>query len=401
MTSGCPFHQAIAADHRADPYPHFAALPGAVVRLDDGRYLVTRYEDVLALLHDPRLSSAVQETGEATANADPTARINLLQLDPPEHDRIRRIVMRQFGPPHRPHLVHDLEGEMTRVADALLDEMAERREADVVGAFAYRLPVAMICRIFGIPVESEERFRAYVDIVVSGAGKLPRPPEVIKATRELGTMLLQIAKGRQGEAGDDILSGLINDDGPEGRLTEPSIAAIAVLLLIAGHETTVNLIANGILTLLRRPEEAERLRREPDRGIGLVEELLRFEPPIQYMQNRVTLTDVEVGGVTIPPRCRVVLLLAAANRDPARFSDPHLFDPGRADNQHLGFGSGIHSCFGAALARLEGQVALQRFFARVENPRLVREPVYRESALLRGPAELLVAYDAVRPPNAR
>lgn len=394
MPSACPFHHATAPEHRADPYPLFAELPKAAVRLEDGRYLVTRYEDVVALLHDPRVSSAAQEGEGGYVNT--SERINLLQLDPPDHDRVRRIIMRQFGPPERTHLVHDLEDEMVRIADALLDDMAGHNEAELVTSYAYRLPVAIICKLFGVPETLEAQFRDLVDVIVTGAGVMPRPPEVAEAQKKLGMLLLGIARERRGQGGDDILSGLIGDDGPEGGLSEPSIAAMAVLLLVAGHETTVNLIGNGLLTLLNRPEEIERLRRDPDRAIGLVEELLRFEPPIQFMQNRVTVAPVEVGEVTIPAGCRVVLLLAAANRDPARFADPDRFDPERTGNEHLGFGSGIHSCFGAALARMEGQVALQRFFARVENPVLAAPPVYRPSPLLRGPLELHVSYDAIR-----
>ena len=172
---------------------------------------------------------------------------------------------------------------------------------------------------------------------------------------------------------------------------------MATLLLIAGHETTVNLIANGILTLLRHPDEAGRLVREADREVGLVEELLRFEPPVQFIPNRWTLADLTVGGTTIPKGSQVVLVIAAANRDPSRFAAAERFDPGRADNQHLGFGSGVHACFGAPLARLEGQIALRALFERLVEPTLAREPAYRKSPLLRGPSELHVAYAGVRP----
>ena len=399
MTRVCPFADALDPRHRADPYPFYAQLPAAPVHLEDGRYVVSGYEEVRALLHDPRLSSAQEEEGEAVPDA--ARRLSLLRLDPPEHDRMRRIVMRQFGPPNRSRMVNNLEGEITEVTNALIDAMAERRETEVVEAFAHRLPIAIICRLFGIPTSAEDQFGAWVGIVVSGTGARKPPPESQEALGKIGRYLMEIAMSRRGKDGDDILSGLVNDDGPEGRLPERSVAAMATLLLIAGHETTVNLISNGILTLLRDRRERERLRRDPERAIDLVEELLRFEPPVQFLPNRVAMDDIEVGGVTIPRGHRVVLVLAAANRDRTRFSEAHRFEPDRKDNQHLGFGSGIHGCLGAPLARLEGQIALWLFFERVETPTLVREPLYRPSPLLRGPRELVVAYGGVSAANAR
>jgi cytochrome P450 len=171
-----------------------------------------------------------------------------------------------------------------------------------------------------------------------------------------------------------------------------------VTLLIAGHETTVNLIANGMLTLLRNPDALARLRREPAWVVPVVEELLRFEPPVQYVPERAALTDITIDGTTIPQGAQVTLLLGAANRDPGRFTDPDRFDPDRPDNQHLGFGSGIHYCFGAPLARLEVQLALTALASRLGNPRLTEDPPpYRPSPVLRGPIHLPVAYDARRP----
>jgi cytochrome P450 len=169
------------------------------------------------------------------------------------------------------------------------------------------------------------------------------------------------------------------------------------LLLVAGHETTVNLITNGMLTLLRHPDVLERLRREPDLVIRLVDELLRYEPPVQALPNRWTLADIDIAGTTIPRGSHLILLLASGSRDPAHFRDSERFDPDREDNQHLGFGSGIHHCFGAPLARLEAQIALTALAQRLENPRLEQDPPpYRQSEALRGPRHLLVQIDGVR-----
>jgi cytochrome P450 len=180
-------------------------------------------------------------------------------------------------------------------------------------------------------------------------------------------------------------------------MTTEDAAGVGVLLLIAGHETTVNLIANGMLTLLRHPDVLARLRTDPDLAITLVEELLRYEPPVQVDPAFEALDDIEVAGITIPRGARLLLALAAANRDPSRFSDPDRFDPVRQDNAHLSFLGGIHYCFGAPLARQEAQVALSEFARRLENPRLVEDPPpYRPNAFLRGPRHLLVEIDGVR-----
>jgi cytochrome P450 len=193
-----------------------------------------------------------------------------------------------------------------------------------------------------------------------------------------------------------MLSGLANDGGADA-MGDIDLIVTGVLLLIAGHETTVNLIANGTLTLLRNPDALARLRREPEWAVPMVEELLRLEPPVQYLPNRAALEDITIDGTLIPKGSGLTLLIAAANRDPDRFSDPDRFDPDRPDNQHLGFGSGLHYCFGAPLARLEVHLALAALASRLDNPRLIQDPPpYRPSPVLRGPLHLRIAYDARR-----
>jgi cytochrome P450 len=206
-----------------------------------------------------------------------------------------------------------------------------------------------------------------------------------------------LVEQRAKEPRDDMLSDLVDSKGPVGAMTTMEVLSTAVLLLIAGHETTVNLITNGMLTLLRHPEVLERLRDDSGLSVRIVEELLRYEPPVQLLPQRTCITDIEVHGVTIPKGSRIWLVLAAGNRDPERFKDPDRFDPDRQDIQHLGFGSGIHSCFGAPLARLEAQIALSELARRLENPRLVEDPPpYRQNAVLRGPRHLDIAFDGLR-----
>jgi cytochrome P450 len=205
-----------------------------------------------------------------------------------------------------------------------------------------------------------------------------------------------LVAARRAQPRDDLLSGLAAGNDPDGQMNEQELLSTMGLLLVAGHETTVNLVTNGMLTLLRHPEVLDRLRRDPNFVINTVEEVLRYDPPVQF-RTRTTLTDVEVAGVSIPKGATVVLLLASGSRDLARFPDPERFDPDRSDNEHLGFGSGIHYCIGAPLARLEALVALSTLARRLVNPRLVADPPpYRQNASLRGPEHLLVAFDRLK-----
>ncbi len=208
----------------------------------------------------------------------------------------------------------------------------------------------------------------------------------------MGGYLLGLAEQRHGSPTDDLLSAFINEPDPAQRLTPEELAETAILLLIAGHETTVNLITNGVLTLLRRPDQLERLRDDPDLLPRAVEELLRYEPPV-HMRERIPLADVDFAGTTLPKGASVIVALASGSRDPKRFHEPDRFDPTRPDNEHLGFCSGVHICFGAPLARIEAQTALGALLPRLGAASLVQDPPpYRTNAMLRGPRHLPVAF---------
>ncbi|MEV4750333.1 cytochrome P450 [Streptosporangium sp. NPDC049248] len=385
---------------RADPYPLYAELRRRpVARQEDGDYVVSTYREISALLHDPHLSSdahSLENPGPALAErGDPPAFIG---LDPPRHDRLRRMAMRHFGPPHSPTLVNDMRSDLTAVVTDLIENLVGRDQIDIVDDFAYPFPVTVICHLLGVPREDEPRFHRWVEAIVAlldfdpATDPQERLREGTQARKDLRHYLAELLRSRRGRPpGDDLLSRLASDEGPDGRMTDEEIVSTANLLLIAGHETTVNLITNGVLTLLRHPEVLERLRREPEMIIRTVEELLRYEPPVHIIPWRAAYSDLTVAGVTIPKGSRITLMLASGNRDPAYFRDPDRFDPDRRDNRHLGFGSGIHLCFGAPLARLETQIALNGLVRHLENPRLVADPPpYRQSAVLRGPRHLLV-----------
>ncbi|MEV6566079.1 cytochrome P450 [Streptomyces kronopolitis] len=386
--------------NRADPYPLYAELrENGVARQDDGSYLVGTYHEIAALLHDPRISSDRRHrtVPDGTAGTDEGVPPSFIGLDDPEHHRLRGLAMRSFGPPHTPDRIDGMHEDITRIVRDLLAGLQGKERFDVVDDFAYPLPVTVICRLLGVPHEDEPRFRAWSDAIVAGFDPTPdEDPEErqragTEARKAMALYLGDLAERRRGHPSGDMLSAFVNDAGPEGQLTPLETMATGVLLLIAGHETTVNLITNGMLTLLRHPDALERLRREPELMPLAVEELLRYEPPVQMLPQRTPLADIKVAGHTIPRGSPLILMLAAGNRDPQRFADADRFDPAREDNQHLGFGSGVHSCFGAPLARLETQIALHELLQHLDAPHLIEDPPeYRRSPVLRGPRHLLI-----------
>ncbi|MEU6809916.1 cytochrome P450 [Streptomyces sp. NPDC046831] len=398
--------------HRANPYPLYTELRRTPVLYEEegGPYVVSSYWDIESLLHDPRISSdaanlTAPDEDELSVAEETGLPPSFIRLDPPEHDRLRRIANRSFGPPHRPHRIDAMRGELSAIVSGLIDGLGDARQVDVVDQFAYPFPVTVICRLLGVPREDEPRFRGWVDVIVAGLDPETRREgdagfqhSVREARMQLGMYLAGLVEQRRREPGEDLLSDLAVSGGPDGSMSVMEVLSTAVLLLIAGHETTVNLVTNGMLTLLRHPDTLRRLRGEPAWAVNVVEELLRYEPPVQFLPQRTCIADIEVHGVTIPKGSRIWLVLAAGNRDPERFRDPDRFDPDREDLQHLGFGSGIHSCFGAPLARLEAQIALSELARRLDGPRLIEDPPpYRRNAVLRGPRHLNVAVDGILP----
>jgi cytochrome P450 len=404
------FDQVRDPANRANPYPLYAQLRKTpVTREADGTYVVSTYNEIVALLHDPRVSSDPRsrpEWASATPAAEegpPGGQSSFIALDPPDHDRLRELAMRHFGPPHSPGRVEGMRPWLAKITTGLIDNFAGKRRVDLVEDFAYPLPVTAICELLGVPPEDQQRFHQWADAVVetldSTTGTFAeRQRRSQQVAAELRQYFDGLADARTRQPGDDLISGLLTDTGSQGPMSRKDLLATASLLLVAGHETTVNLITNGMLTLLRHPDVLDRLDCEPDLIIPLVEEVLRYEPPVQMRTNRTALADIDIAGTTILKGSPVALVLAAGNRDPGRFPDPDRFDPGRTDNQHLGFGSGIHYCFGAPLARVEAQVALPALARRLVCPRLVADPPpYRPNSELGGPRHLLIEFDTVAP----
>ena len=371
--------QILDPTNRADPYPLYAeARRTPVLRTEDGSYLVSTYREVALLARDPRL----RKTGEPPGGGAPA----FINLDPPEHDRLRRVAVGHFDQSEaiRPVLL--------RIVTDLIDRLRGRRRIDLVDDFAYPLPVTVICDRLGVPRQDEHLFQPWADAIIASLGLGGEQVEARRARAEMRQYMGGLVDRFRQEPG----TGLLSDLATGGAMTTGEIVETGVLLLIAGHETTVNLITNGMLTLLRHPDVLARLRGDPDLAITLVEELLRYEPPVHVDPAFTPLDDIEVAGVTIPRGAPLLLALAAANRDPDRFPEPDRFDPDRQDNAHLSFLGGIHYCFGAPLARQEAQIALIEFARRLENVRLVEDPPpYRPNAFLRGPRHLLVEIDGV------
>ncbi|MFE2444034.1 cytochrome P450 [Streptomyces sp. NPDC021218] len=410
QTQGSLARQITDYAHRADPYPIYAELRKTpVVHDEEGPYIVSTYWEIHGLLHDPRLSSEARNLDpeaapELVEEDDPGLPPSFLRLDPPEHDRLRRLAMAPFGPPHTPRRLHAMRGELTRIVGELIDGFEGRDRIDLVDHFSYPFPVTVICRLLGVPREDEPRFHSWAETLAAsldpdpGADAAERRRITRQARTELAMYLSELMEERRRAPRDDMLSALVSGQGPEERMSRVELLSTAALLLVAGHETTVNLITNGMLTLLRNPDVLARLRKAPHLVVPLVEELLRFDPPVQMLPQRTPLSEIDIAGVTIPEGASVWLLLASGNRDPQRFLDPDRFDPRRRDNQHLGFGSGIHSCFGAPLARLEAQIALTELARRLDEPRLLEDPpTYRRNAVLRGPRHLPIALEGLRP----
>lgn len=396
MSRGSLFSELLTPAHRASPQELWAELRGEPVSLqDDGTWVVTGYDEVRSLSADPRISAAHDggdhDGGQRVAN--------FIVEDPPQHNRDRSRVMKHFGPPHRPGFVASLEESISAYAEKSLDASRGRTRMDVVEDFAYPLPVSVICDVLGVPHEDEPQFSVWTKAIslLASPDALLDVEAVTKgsaASREAAGYMYGLVQRRKTDPGDDMISDMVNDPSDD-RLSDEQIVSNAIVLLIAGHETTVNAITNGILLFLRNPEQLARVRDNPELMPGAFEEILRLEPPVQF-RDRTTLSDITINGVTIPKSATVQLSYAAANRDPKRFEHPDRFDPERKDNQHLSFNTGLHYCFGAPLARLEGLVALNAFLSRVKNPRLVQDPPpYRRNAALRGPSELLVDFDRI------
>jgi cytochrome P450 PksS len=392
---------------KADRYPFFARLraetPVRRVRLPGRQtaWLIARYDDVAAVLKDPRFVKnrrTVQLPEQAArepwmpAFLKPLSQ-NMLDLDEPDHTRLRALVTKSFTP----RLVEHLRGRVERLANDLLDRVQGRGHMDLIRDYAIPVPTTIIAEMLGVPVEDRRRFQRWSRAVATA---LPSWCSIFTALPALWSFLRYIRKlvrARRQAPRDDLVTALVQAEEAGDQLSEDELLAMIFLLLFAGHETTVNLIGNGTLALLRHPSQLARLRGEPGLIRPAVEELLRYDPPLLTASERFTREDVTVAGVTIPRGEMVYAAIASANRDERQFANPDTLDITREPNRHLSFGLGAHFCGGAALARMEGQIAVGTLLRRTSGLQLAVPPEalrWRRGLVLKGMRGMPVRFTA-------
>jgi pimeloyl-[acyl-carrier protein] synthase len=343
------------------PMPLWLARPGEQA----GAWIFSRYEHVAAILKEARVSKDISKL----VPAERVTPVNhaMLSKDPPDHTRLRSLVSLAFTPAR----IASLEPRIAQIADALIDEMRQSREADFIEQFALPLPVIVIAELLGVPLSDRDQFRALSNQVIMG-GDASQPDRDITAGSAQAIFALSdyfagLVRERRQHPRHDLISDLINVRDAHHTLTETELIGTCILLLIAGHETSANMLGNGMCTLLRFPDQLQLLQQNPDTLPSAVEEILRYESPLQQGTFRVAAEDFSLGGADIQKGQMITALLGAANRDPAHFPDPDRFDITRSPNRHLAFGIGMHFCLGAHLARLEGRVGFGRLLEQLPH----------------------------------
>jgi pimeloyl-[acyl-carrier protein] synthase len=387
-------------EFHADPYPFYRRLreKEPIHQSPLGFWVLTRYEDCVAVLRDQRFGREEFQQMLTAVYGDETEKPalprSMLFRDPPDHTRLRALVSKAFTP----RMIETMREHIQEIVDRLLDRVQDAGRMDVIEDLAYPLPVTVICEMLGVPVDDHASIRGWsADIARSlDAIGLPSDQDIVErgrtSRRALADYFRRLVPERRARPQNDLLSGLIAAEEQGDKLSQDEVIAMCLLLFIAGHETTVNLIGNGTLALLRHPEQMKKLRAEPSLIGNAVEELLRYDSPVQRTA-RITTTEVELAGQPLPKGTMVITALGAANRDPAQFADPDRLDVTRKDPRHISFGFGIHFCLGAPLARVEGQLALGTLLRRMPNLALAEaNPEWRESSVLRGLKRLNVTF---------
>jgi hypothetical protein len=386
----------------ADPYPLYARL-----RTEDPvhwdpflhAWVVTRYADVLTVLHDysaDRTPTPGQLTEMGLSDLNPIAAVmvkQMLFLDAPAHTRLRGLASTAFTP----RRVEILRGHVQQIADSLLDGVAGAGKMDVIEDFANPLPAIVTAEMLGVPAEDHGRLKEWSSDFAEMLGNFQhnpdRVPRVLKSVEEMSAYFRQAISERRRHPREGLIQSLLSAEIDGDRLSEDEVIANCIVTMVGGQETTTNLIGNGLLALLRHPDELARLRADPSLTPSAVEELLRYESPSQHTA-RMAPSDRDLGGKTIRKRQAVIAVMGAANRDPERFPDPDRLDLSRSSNRHVAFGWAAHFCFGAPLARLEGQIAFDTLLRRLPGLRLEPGPlVWRENLGLRGLSALPVSFE--------
>ncbi|QRP47066.1 cytochrome P450 [Amycolatopsis sp. FDAARGOS 1241] len=362
-------------------------------------YIVVDYATVSAAFSDPRLSKRTDNAPEwfraLLADSSPVLTKNMLVADPPEHTRLRKLVAKAFTP-RRMELLRPRVQEIT---DELIDALPATGPVNLVSEFAFALPMRVICEFLGVPLADRPRLHEW-GTLLSGA---PYPDEETNlrlkwASEQIESYLKEQIAARRTEPGEDLVSALVRAADEDDVFSDDELVSTLVLLIIAGHKTTANLIGNGTEALLRHPDQLELLRTRPELAPTAIEEFLRFEAPVFRGTLRVAAEDMQIAGVDIPKEAFVHLMMTSANRDPEQFEDPDRLDISRSPNRHLSFGHGAHFCAGAPLSRVEGQIAFTTLLRRLPGLRLAEPPKWLyDNSTSRGLSELLVSYDEKLP----
>ncbi len=355
-------------------------------------WLLTTYEDALWLLKDPRFTKDLRRVSPPDGKANPlheqlAARMrNMLMTDPPDHTRLRSLVSKAFTP----RMIEQLRPRIQQITDELLDAVQGKGAMDLIPAFAYPLPITVISEMLGIPVADRQQFRTWTQAIINVENE-----SRMDALQEFFTYIQKLLEAKRAEPGNDLISSLVQVEEHGDQLSENELISMIFLLIVAGHETTVNLLGNGTLALLQHRDQFQLLQNDPTLITSAVEELLRYTAPVSLSDERWASEDIPLHGKLIRKGEMVYAALISANADPQHFSDSETLDITRRENQHLAFGKGIHFCLGAPLARLEGQIAFSTLLRRLPNLRLAGDParlVWNVNAMLRGLKSLPVTF---------
>ena len=397
MATGITQYDVLDPAVRWDPHPIYAKLRADApvyktryYEMGAQSWLLTRYDDCEMLQSDPRFTKNYGRINPATDYRNsPMVAINrhMLSVDPPDHTRLRGLVHKAFTP----RIISAMNDRVQEIADSLLDAVQGRSDMDLTADFAFPLPITVIAQLLGIPAEDRNNFRDWSQTIVLGRNY----DAVTRAAMEFIMYMNELFDQRRAAPQDDLISNLIQVEEAGDKLAREELMSMIFLLLVAGHETTVNLIANGTLTLLTHPDQMESLRDDPTLIRSAIEEMLRFESPVASTTNRFALEDVEIRGQVILKGDLVLASLIGANRDPEVFENPDAFDIRRNPNRHMAFGYGLHYCLGAPLARMEGAIAINTLLRRLPNLQLAVDPrdiEWNESLLLRSMKALPVRF---------
>jgi len=401
MASGINQYDVLDPAVRWNPHPIYAKLR-ADAPVYKARYyemgaqpwLLTRYIDCEMLQSDPRFTKnygRIDPTSDYRNSAMGAINQHMLSVDPPDHTRLRGLVHKAFTP----RIISAMTERVQEIADSLLDTIQGRSDMDLIADFAFPLPITVIAQLLGIPAEDRNNFRDWSQAIVLSGSRGRDYEAMTRAAMEFIMYMNGLFDQRRAAPQDDLISGLIQVEEAGDKLAREELMSMIFLLLVAGHETTVNLIANGTLTLLTHPDQMQLLRDDPTLIRSAIEEMLRFESPVASTTNRFALEDVEIRGQVIPKGDLVLASLIGGNRDPEVFENPDAFDIRRNPNRHMAFGYGIHYCLGAPLARMEGAIAINTLLRRLPNLQLAVDPrdiEWNETLLLRSMKALSVRF---------